>query len=396
MPCIGLTQQFAFVVFYGSAPSIARLQHHNSTVRQETVKELKDILLQHPLEILSSQLNPVLQGISALSFDKETDIRKDSLKSIVNLKTDTNGKSLDATELIKYISVLMRLMFDSWIEVCPEERNNKISETIVFSEASILLKHIKQLITEYTDILDNNDHISRLQHHNSTVRQETVKELKDILLQHPLEILSSQLNPVLQGISALSFDKETDIRKDSLKVLNYILNSISNEQLLQIDIQDYKINFESIVNLKTDTNGKSLDATELIKYISVLMHLMFDSWIEVCPEERNNKISETIVFSEASILLKHIKQLITEYTDILDNNDHISRLQHHNSTVRQETVKELKDILLQHPLEILSSQLNPVLQGISALSFDKETDIRKDSLKVLNYILNSISNEQLL
>ncbi|KAF7412027.1 hypothetical protein HZH66_000923 [Vespula vulgaris] len=259
--------------------------------------------------------------------------------------------------------------------------------------------------------LNIKDLLARLQHHNSTVRQEAVKELKDILLQHPLEILSSQLNLLLQRISALFFDKEKDIRRDSLKVLNCILNLISNEQLTpfcnvlitylrmhtetkperqltitldsknitvkwrikvleclgnilrsiinykkiekaqhytsavkvicinketkyipfyrQVDIQDYKINFESITNLRNDTNERSLDVAEFIKYISVLIPLMFDSWIEVCPEERTvtSKISGTIISSETSILLKHIViiiQLITEYIDILDYNDHIN------------------------------------------------------------------------
>ncbi|KAL2740082.1 testis-expressed sequence 10 protein [Vespula squamosa] len=112
------------------------------------------------------RLGNILVTIINLKKIEKAERHTSAVKSIVNLKTDTNGKSLDATELIKYISVLMHLMFDSWIEVCPEERNNKISETIVFSEASILLKHIKQLITEYTDILDNNDHICKYQNVN--------------------------------------------------------------------------------------------------------------------------------------------------------------------------------------------------------------------------------------
>ncbi|KAL2740079.1 testis-expressed sequence 10 protein, partial [Vespula squamosa] len=60
-----------------------------------------------------------------------------------------------ANNIQNYISACIKRYFFS-----------KLSETIVSSEASILLKHIKQLITEYTDILDNNDHICKYQNVN--------------------------------------------------------------------------------------------------------------------------------------------------------------------------------------------------------------------------------------
>lgn len=95
----------------------------------------------------------------------------------------------------------------------------------------------------------------------------------------------------------------------------------------QTDVQDCKIYFDGIANLENNINEKSMDADELVKYIGVLMPLMFDSWIEVCPEEKISDASEMMISNEASILLKHIVviiQLIIEYIDLLDYSDHMN------------------------------------------------------------------------
>ncbi|KAL2740084.1 testis-expressed sequence 10 protein [Vespula squamosa] len=297
---------------------LVRLQHHNSTVRQETVKELKDILLQHPLEILSSQLNPVLQGISALSCDKEKDIRKDSLK-VLNYILN----SISNEQLIPFCDVLITYLRCAMTHI---DLNIK-EDSLLFLD--ILIQHCNSIIAKYSHkILPNFlDMISRMHIEMKPGRRLiTTLNSKNTSVKWRIKVLERLGNMLVSIINYKKIEK-AQRHTSAVKVICIDKETKYVPFYRQIDIQDYKINFESIVNLKNDTNGKSLDATELIKYISVLMPLMFDSWIEVCPEERNNKISETIVSSEASILLKHIVviiQLITEYIDILDNNDHIN------------------------------------------------------------------------
>ncbi|XP_012274128.1 testis-expressed protein 10 homolog isoform X2 [Orussus abietinus] len=80
--------------------------------------------------------------------------------------------------------------------------------------------------------LNVKDLLSRLRHHNSTVRRDAIGELKEIILQYSTEILSSQLNALLHGVCSLALDKERDVRRDAIKVLISVLSPISNEQLL--------------------------------------------------------------------------------------------------------------------------------------------------------------------
>lgn len=42
-------------------------------------------------------------------------------------------------------------------------------------------------------------------------------------------------------------------------------------------MQEYKISYDSIVNLENGNNEKNLDIDELVKYINILISLMFDS-----------------------------------------------------------------------------------------------------------------------
>ena len=78
------------------------------------------------------------------------------------------------------------------------------------------------------------DLLTRFRHHNSTVRQDALKQLKNILLQNHLKSLHSQLNSLLHGTAALSHDKEKEIRTNSFHALNFILGLISNEQLISL------------------------------------------------------------------------------------------------------------------------------------------------------------------
>ena len=75
------------------------------------------------------------------------------------------------------------------------------------------------------------------------MRQDALKQLKDILLQNPLKSLDSQLNSLLYGI-ALFLDKEKEIRTNSFHLgcdrvattnaLKHLINQ-SEEKILLTD-----------------------------------------------------------------------------------------------------------------------------------------------------------------
>ncbi|XP_011643592.1 uncharacterized protein LOC105431234 isoform X2 [Pogonomyrmex barbatus] len=61
-----------------------------------------------------------------------------------------------------------------------------------------------------------NDLLTRFRHYNSTVREDALKQLKNILLQNS-KSLHSQLSSLLRGIAALSLDKEKNFPYGEVK-----------------------------------------------------------------------------------------------------------------------------------------------------------------------------------
>lgn len=70
--------------------------------------------------------------------------------------------------------------------------------------------------------------LSKLKHHSSSFRIESLRNLRDaISINHPG--LLSHLNDVIQGIAAISLDMERDARRESFKTLSSLLGHLSTE-----------------------------------------------------------------------------------------------------------------------------------------------------------------------
>lgn len=72
------------------------------------------------------------------------------------------------------------------------------------------------------------DLLSKLQHHNSTNRNEGLRYLKEIIANHPLET-SKHLGAIIQGICQLALDIEKDVRKECFKALTVVFASQTTE-----------------------------------------------------------------------------------------------------------------------------------------------------------------------
>lgn len=263
-------------------------------------------------------MNPLLQGISALSFDKEKDIRRDSLKVLNCILNPISNE-----QLTPFCDILITYLRCAMTHIDPNIKEDSLLflDILIQNCNSVIAKHSHKILPNFLDM------ISRMHTEARPGRQlTTTLNSKNTSVKWRIKVLE-RLGNMLGSIINYKKIEKTQHYTSAVKVICINKEIKYVPFYRQVDEQDYKINFESILNLENDTNEKSLDAAELIKYIGVLMPLIFDSWIEVCPEERINKISETIISNEASILLKHIVviiQLITEYIDILDYNDHMN------------------------------------------------------------------------
>ncbi|XP_076242347.1 testis-expressed protein 10 homolog [Calliopsis andreniformis] len=291
---------------------LSRLQHHNTTVRQDAMRELKEILLQHSPELLSSQFGSLLQGICALSLDKERGIRHDSLKVLSLILGPVSNDQLNP-----YCDVLISYLKCAMTHIDPRIKEDALLflDVLVQNCSNILARNSHKVLPNFLDM------ISKLHTEMKPGRQlVTTLNTKNTNVKWRIKVLE-RLATMFSAI--VNFYKSRQVVESDMttQVIHIDKSTGYIPVYLHTNFQNCEIDFDSQNdNLKESTIEKNLDAEELMKYVELLMPLIFESWIEVCPDEKNIDNSALLLSSEALELLKSavdIIQLIIECIDIL-------------------------------------------------------------------------------
>ncbi|XP_029043536.1 testis-expressed protein 10 homolog isoform X1 [Osmia bicornis bicornis] len=290
---------------------LSRLQHHNSTVRQDAVKELKELLSEHSLKLLSSQFGILLQGICALSLDKEKDIRHDSLKVLSLILGPISNDQLNP-----YCDVLISYLRCAMTHIDPRIKEDSLLfwDVLVQNCSTILARNSYKILPNFLDM------ISRLHTEIRPGRQlVTTLNSKNTNVRWRIRVLE-RLATMFSSIVNFFKSQQTVNSNVPAQVVHVDKTTGYIPIYMNANFQHCDIDFEQDDNSKENTAETTLEAEELMKYIELLMPLIFDSWIEVCPDEKHTDNSALLISTEASELLKSIVeiiQLITECIDIL-------------------------------------------------------------------------------
>lgn len=288
-------------------------------MREDALRQLKDILLRNPPKSLHSRLNSLLHGIAALSLDKERNIRRSSFRAL------------------------------SFILGCMSNEQLTSLCEIVISYLSCAMTHIDPLVKEdsllFLDVL--------VQNCDSVLARNSYKILPNFF--NMICRLHNEASPGAQLTTALN-SKNTDV-KWRIKILERLANmfiSIVNYRKLYtstwsnvlpivrikryIRVYNEAATRDCEINLDEDASSigsrvkETLSIEEIMKYVDLLMPLMSDIWLEVCPDEKVENYTEITISSEAAALLKNIvviTQSIMEYIDTLDRDDYnVNRMRH--------------------------------------------------------------------
>lgn len=290
---------------------LLRLQHHNSTVRQDAIKELKEILSGHTIKLLNSQFGSLLQGICALSLDKEKDIRHNSLKVLSLILGPISNDQLNpyCDILISYLRCAMTHI-DSHIK----EDALLFLDVLVQNCNNILARNSYKILPNFLDM------ISKLHTEMKPGRQlVTTLNSKNTNIKWRIKVLERLATMFNSIVTYFKFQQTINL-DENIKVINVNKNIRYVPIYMKTNIQNYEIDFEKFNNLEQNNIDNSLNADKLMKYVELLMPLILESWIEVCPNDKNVENSTLLISTEALELLKSIVeiiQLIIECIDIL-------------------------------------------------------------------------------
>ncbi|XP_054008434.1 testis-expressed protein 10 homolog [Hylaeus anthracinus] len=290
---------------------LSRLQHYNSTVRQDAVRELKEILSQHSLDLLSSQFGSLLQGICALSLDKERNIRHDSFKVLSLILGPVSNDQLNP-----YCDVLISYLRCAMTHIDPRIKEDALLflDVLVQNCGNVLARNSNKVLPNFLNM------ISRLHTEMKPGRQLiTTLNSKNTTVKWRIKVLE-RLATMFRSIVSFYKSQQTIGLNVTGQVVHIDKNTRYVPIYLNTNFQNFEIDFEQNDILKENAVEQSLDAEELMKYVESLMPLIFDSWMEVCPDDKNVDNSALLISAEALELLKsavEIIQLIIECIDIL-------------------------------------------------------------------------------
>ncbi|KAL6418476.1 hypothetical protein ACFW04_012061 [Cataglyphis niger] len=296
---------------------LTRLRHHNSTVREETLRQLKDILLRYPLKVLHSQLSVLLRGIAALSIDKEKDVRRDSLRALKLILGPISSELL-----IPYREILISYLSCAMTHIDMRIKEDSLLFLDILSEncASVLAKDSYKILPNFLSM------ICALHHEIKPGGQlTTTLNSKCTNIKWRIKVLKRIANVFTSIVSYKKLYAST--RLSALSTMDNELKRCTKYIPIYSGspTQIFKIDLDIDLNSKKSYAEETLSIEEFVKYVDLLMPLIFDIWLEVYPDERIENYTETVISSEASVLLISIVEIlesIIEYIDMLDRDDY--------------------------------------------------------------------------
>lgn len=289
-----------------------RLRHHNSTMRDDALKQLKEILLRYPPEVLHSQLNSLLCGIAALSLDKEKNIRRDSLNALNLILGPISNE-----QLMPFRGILTSYLLCAMTHIDPniKEDSLRFLDILVQNCKSIIMKESHKILPKFLVM------ISRLHHEIGSDRQlTTIVNAKNTSIKWRIKVLERLAN-IFTVVTRSYKESETSLHSHSnlFSMTAVNMKKCSKNVPVYTSTRVCDIDFDKDPSSVTNCVEGTLSMEEFVKYVGMLMPLIFHIWIEVCPDEKC--IMETTISSEAFALLKsmvEIIQSIIEYIDILN------------------------------------------------------------------------------
>ncbi|EFN78967.1 Testis-expressed sequence 10 protein-like protein [Harpegnathos saltator] len=289
---------------------LMRFHHHNSTVRGEALKELKEILVQYSIKALHSELGSLLRGIAALSLDKEKNIRRDSLNAL-NLILESISKK----DLLPYFDVLISYLNCAMTHINPYIKEDSLHflDILLHNCGNMLVKDSHKILPNFVSM------ICTLHDNKYSGQLTTIPNFKNTNIKWRTKVLERLANMFNHIIS------EGKIYKATYPKIQVVHNCTRFFPVYSSKLaKSYEIDFNKHADAMS-TIGKVLSTEEFIKYIDKLMPLIFDIWLEVCPDGKLENYTYITISNETFLLLKSaikIIQSIIEYIEYMNTLDH--------------------------------------------------------------------------
>ncbi|KAJ8723425.1 hypothetical protein PYW08_003337 [Mythimna loreyi] len=278
---------------------LSRLNHFNTHSRTEALTGLKELFEAHP-EVLEHNLGELIHGITPLVLNIEKVVRHESLKTLHLMLSKANMERIDP-----FFDIMCTYLRSAMTHI-----DGRIQEDSLLFLDTLLACTPTKVAEDFHKIIPNFlDMISKLRVDSKPGRTLTVN-------------LGSQITSVKWRVKVLhrlkdylnefvKYNKIQEFREPVVEATKIFDPSKMNHFSLfnPIYVQNCQLSCFSSKNLQ---EAVPLDEVDKFKeYTDTLMPLLFETWLEVCPNVNSEKNIETVISEDAALLLKHTLEVIS-------------------------------------------------------------------------------------
>ncbi|XP_059478820.1 testis-expressed protein 10 homolog [Neocloeon triangulifer] len=286
---------------------LSRCGHHNTSMRVEALNGLLELASSHG-ETLVQNLCSFVSKCAQLCIDKESAVRKESLKLLNFILTAVSAEKLEPflSELVSYLTVGLSHLYR---EI--QEDSLLMLDAILAAAPLLVARAAPKLLPAFLDQISIRK--------NSVAPERTLSmnlQSSNTSTRWRIKVLG-RLHALLMASSELSPRKEQENHPRGL----YLVNPTE----YNIPIAPYGWEKPCIIPSIFSTGTGILveqdlfsNADKMKGYVNVLMPLLFETWVEVGPSQRQQKEAGNLISDEASELLEcilEIMQLIFQYLE---------------------------------------------------------------------------------
>ncbi|XP_041980183.1 testis-expressed protein 10 [Aricia agestis] len=276
---------------------LSRLNHFNTNVRVDALDGIKELISSHP-EVLLQNLGQLINGVTALTLNVEKNVRQSALKVLHLVLSNISQENIEP-----FFDVMSTYLRNAMTHI-----DSRIQEDSLLFLDILLLCTPTKLAEDFNKIIPNFlDMISKLRsdqpgrtltvNMNSQItsvkwRGKVFQRLRDLMQKF------AEYNNINQEISMAA---NTHYFKDNNPMNYYPLFDKTYIANCYISCFSSK---NSEISLVTD------DIERFREYIDILFPLLFETWVEMCPNKKSETNFEMVVGEDSALLLKHILEII--------------------------------------------------------------------------------------
>ncbi|XP_049872342.1 testis-expressed protein 10 [Pectinophora gossypiella] len=278
---------------------LSRLNHFNTHSRRDALEGIKELITSHP-DVLEQNLGKFILGVTPLLMNVEKVVQREAIKALHLILSNVTVEKIEP-----FFDIMSTYLRSAMTHI-----DNRIQEDSLMALDVLLVCTPQKVAKDFHKILPNFlDMISKLRVDSKPGRTLTVNlgsqittvkwrvkvlhRLQDFLRKF-VEYHNINDNGKPKETTAYYFD-DTKINHYNLLNPNYIsvcqlscFSSINLQDVLQIDEMD-----------------------KFKEYMETLMPLLFETWLEVCPNVLSSeKNIEAVVTEDAAVLLRHTLEVI--------------------------------------------------------------------------------------